>query len=68
MIALEKVYNTINIITEKFYLFLQKNKHQKQLQKLQKKLINIYVNYRWLGGMLTNWGTISGFNKKVKKN
>ena len=26
-----------------------------------------YVNYRWLGGMLTNWGTISGSIKKMKK-
>ena len=26
-----------------------------------------YVNYRWLGGMLTNWGTISASIKKLKK-
>ena len=26
-----------------------------------------YVNFRWLGGMLTNWGTISGSIKKMKK-
>ena len=26
-----------------------------------------FVNYRWLGGMLTNWGTISGSIKKMKK-
>ena len=26
-----------------------------------------YVNHRWLGGMLTNWGTISNSIKKLKK-
>ncbi len=25
------------------------------------------MNYRWLGGMLTNWGTISNSIKKLKK-
>ena len=25
-----------------------------------------FVNYRWLGGMLTNWGTISGSIKRLK--
>ena len=26
-----------------------------------------FVNYRWLGGMLTNWGTISNSIKKLNK-
>ncbi len=26
-----------------------------------------YVNYRWLGGMLTNWGTISGSIKRLRE-
>ena len=39
-IALEKVYDII-INNEKFYLYQQKNKHQKLLLKLQKKLISI---------------------------
>ena len=51
----------------KFFLYLQKNKLLKQLRKLLKRLVNTYVNYRWLGGMLTNWGTISGSIKKMKK-
>ena len=25
------------------------------------------MNYRWLGGMLTNWGTISNSIKKLQK-
>ena len=41
-IALEKIYETSQIM-EKFYLYLQKNKHQKQLQKLLKKQINILL-------------------------
>ena len=64
-VALEKVYNTITNNGKFFCVY--KNKHLKQLLKLQKKLDNIWVNYRWLGGMLTNWGTISGSIKKMKK-
>ena len=52
---------------EKFYLYQQKNKLQKLLQKLLKQTGQYFVNYRWLGGMLTNWGTISGSIKKMKK-
>lgn len=26
-----------------------------------------YVNHRWLGGMLTNWGTVSGSIKQLRK-
>ena len=32
-----------------------------------KKCGAAYVNHRWLGGMLTNWGTISNSIKKLKK-
>ena len=39
-VALEKVYKQLQIM-EKFYLYQLKNKHQKLLQKLQKKQINI---------------------------
>ena len=35
--------------------------------KLAKDTDQFYVNYRWLGGMLTNWGTISNSIKKLKK-
>ena len=51
---------------EKFFVSLQKSKHQKQLQKLAKETDQYFVNYRWLGGMLTNWGTISNSIKKLK--
>ena len=35
--------------------------------ELAKETNQYFVNYRWLGGMLTNWGTISGSIKKMKK-
>ena len=66
-VALEKVYETISNNEEKFYLFQQKNKHQKLLQSLAKETDQYYVNHRWLGGMLTNWGTISNSIKKLEK-
>ena len=34
---------------------------------LAKETSQIYVNYRWLGGMLTNWHTISNSIKRLKK-
>ena len=39
-VALQKVYETISN-NGKIFLYQQKNKHQKLLQKLQKKPINI---------------------------
>ena len=37
------------------------------IANLAKDTSQFYVNHRWLGGMLTNWGTISGSIKKLKK-
>ena len=34
---------------------------------LAKNTDQYYVNYRWLGGMLTNWVTISNSIKKLDK-
>ena len=34
---------------------------------LAKDTSQFYVNYRWLGGMLTNWQTISNSIKRLKK-
>jgi len=34
---------------------------------LAKETSQFYVNHRWLGGMLTNWKTISNSIKKLKK-
>ena len=51
---------------EKFYLFLQK-KASEAIAEVAKETDQYFVNYRWLGGMLTNWGTISNSIKKLKK-
>ena len=34
---------------------------------LAKETGQYYVNYRWLGGMLTNWNTIQNSIKRLKK-
>ena len=51
---------------EKYYLFLQKNK-LRTIANLAKDTSQFYVNHRWLGGMLTNWKTISNSIKRYKK-
>ena len=37
------------------------------ITNLAKETSQFYVNYRWLGGMLTNWNTISNSIKRYKK-
>jgi small subunit ribosomal protein S2 len=37
------------------------------IAKLAKDTSQFYVNHRWLGGMLTNWKTISNSIKRLKK-
>ena len=44
-----------------------KKQASEQVSDLAKETGQYYVNYRWLGGMLTNWGTISNSIKKLKK-
>ena len=34
---------------------------------LAKETGQYFVNYRWLGGMLTNWNTIQNSIKRLKK-
>lgn len=52
---------------KKFYLFQQKKQASEAIAEVAKETDQYFVNYRWLGGMLTNWGTISGSIKKLKK-
>ena len=58
-VALEKVYSTIaaggKILASEAIAELASDTNQ------------YFVNYRWLGGMLTNWGTISNSIKKLNK-
>ena len=44
-----------------------KKQASEQISDLAKETGQFFVNYRWLGGMLTNWGTISNSIKKLKK-
>ncbi len=64
--ALEKVHNTIS--TGGRILFISTKKQASEaVAQLAKETNQYFVNYRWLGGMLTNWGTISNSIKKLNK-
>ena len=65
-IALEKVYETISN-NGKILFVSTKKQASEAIAELAKETDQYFVNYRWLGGMLTNWGTISNSIKKLKK-
>ena len=65
-IALEKVYKTI-ANNGKILFVSTKKQASEAISEVAKETNQYFVNYRWLGGMLTNWGTISGSIKKLKK-
>ena len=44
-----------------------KKQASEQVSELAKETSQYYVNYRWLGGMLTNWNTIQNSIKRLKK-
>tara|TARA_Y100001970_G_scaffold251907_1_gene325228 strand:- start:8010 stop:8804 length:795 start_codon:yes stop_codon:yes gene_type:complete len=63
--ALEKVHETIS--TQGKILFVSTKKQAAEsIANLAKDTNQYYVNHRWLGGMLTNWGTISNSIKKLE--
>jgi len=43
-----------------------KKQASEQISDLAKETGQYYVNYRWLGGMLTNWNTIQNSIKRLK--
>ena len=65
-IALEKVYDTI-LNNGKILFVSTKKQASEAIAEVAKETDQYFVNYRWLGGMLTNWGTISNSIKKLKK-
>ena len=65
-VALEKVYSTI-VDGGKILFISTKKQASETIAELAKNTDQYFVNYRWLGGMLTNWGTISNSIKKLKK-
>ena len=65
-IALEKVHSTISS-GGKILFISTKKQASEAVAQLAKDTDQYFVNYRWLGGMLTNWGTISNSIKKLNK-
>ena len=65
-VALEKIFQTISN-NGKILFISTKKQASEAISDLAKDTDQYYVNYRWLGGMLTNWGTISNSIKKLEK-
>ena len=64
--ALEKVYETISNRGNVLFVSTKKQAAE-NIAQLAKETNQYYVNHRWLGGMLTNWGTISKSIKKLEE-
>ena len=65
-IALEKIHEVI-ANNGKILFVSTKKQASEAIAEVAKETDQYFVNYRWLGGMLTNWGTISNSIKKLKK-
>ncbi len=65
-IALEKIYKVISE-NGKILFISTKKQASEAIADLSKETDQYYVNHRWLGGMLTNWDTISNSIKKLEK-
>ncbi len=65
-VALEKVYTVISS-GGKILFISTKKQASEAIADLANETDQYFVNYRWLGGMLTNWGTISNSIKKLDK-
>ncbi len=64
--ALVQVHKTISS-GGKLLVVSTKKQASEQISDLAKETGQYYVNYRWLGGMLTNWNTIQNSIKRLKK-
>ena len=64
--ALKKIYQTVSN-NGKILFVSTKKQASEAIADVAKETDQYFVNYRWLGGMLTNWGTISASIKKLKK-
>ena len=51
----------------KILIVSTKKQASEQVSNLAKETGQFFVNYRWLGGMLTNWNTIQNSIKRMKK-
>ena len=64
--ALVQIHKTISG-GGKVLLVSTKKQASEQISELAKETNQYYVNFRWLGGMLTNWNTIQNSIKRLKK-
>ena len=64
--ALVEVHKTISS-GGKILIVSTKKQASEQVSDLAKETGQFFVNYRWLGGMLTNWNTIQNSIKRLKK-
>ena len=64
--ALVKVHNVISN-GGKLLVVSTKKQASEQISQLAIDTGQYYVNFRWLGGMLTNWNTIQNSIKRLKK-
>ena len=65
-VALQEIYKCISA-GGKILFVSTKKQATETIAKLAKDTSQYYVNHRWLGGMLTNWNTISNSIKRLKK-
>ena len=65
-VALLKIHETISS-GGKILFVSTKKQAAVSIANLAKETSQFYVNHRWLGGMLTNWKTISNSIKRYKK-
>jgi small subunit ribosomal protein S2 len=63
--ALTEVFKCISS-GGKILIVSTKKQASEQITSLAKDTNQFYVNYRWLGGMLTNWNTIQNSIKRLK--
>ena len=64
--ALVQVHKTVSN-GGKVLIVSTKKQASEQVSDLAKATGQFFVNYRWLGGMLTNWNTIQNSIKRLKK-
>ena len=64
--ALLQIHKTI-ASGGKILIVSTKKQASEQVKDLAKETNQFFVNYRWLGGMLTNWNTIQNSIKRLKK-
>ncbi len=65
-VALQKIHEVISN-NGKILFVSTKKQASEAIAEVAKETDQYFVNYRWLGGMLTNWGTISNSIKKLKQ-